>query len=273
MSILIHHIPFLSADALTQMATDIELAELCNRQPGRAFCRFYQMDPPAVTIGRNQAWRSVIDEGFCHERGFHWVRRPTGGGALLHHLEVNYAVAASFDAFDTSGNRDFRAIFERVMTAIATGLELMGCQPILNLGRHEVSEPGASSAHGLCERSLTRYEIEVDGKKAVAAAQRNLANAFLQHGTIYLKAPGPEDRFWGTGTGHLPQGEASNWWGLDQIGSLPPDPINAITSAMRDGFARSLEVEWNDLSGPAVSADALRACKKVWELQNWNHAR
>jgi lipoate-protein ligase A len=157
--------PLRVTDGLTQMAIDCEMAHLCAASPQRAIFRLYWMDPPAVTIGRHQRWRDVVDPEECRRRGWDWARRPTGGGALLHRSEINYAVAASREAF--AGGDTFRAAFAQIMSGLRDALERLGSRPVLSLGRTGGSVPfrqaGQSPAHGLCERSLTRYEITVDG--------------------------------------------------------------------------------------------------------------
>src|SRR5437763_7435521 len=54
--------------------------------------RFYGWDPPAVSVGRFQDAAAGIDWRSCRRRGWHAVRRPTGGRAVLHHLELTYSI-------------------------------------------------------------------------------------------------------------------------------------------------------------------------------------
>jgi lipoate-protein ligase A len=124
-----HFLPFLAADVRTQMAMDTELAEYCERGGDTAFVRLYRMDPPGITIGRNQRWRSVIDEKQCALEGWDWMRRPTGGGALLHRAEINYAVVAPRVLLDPKESASFRPAFERILAALSAVIRNLGFTP------------------------------------------------------------------------------------------------------------------------------------------------
>ena len=116
---MLDHLPLSSTDAATQMALDAELLDSCVSSPDRAFLRFYRMDPPAVTIGRNQRWRRVVDPAACALHGWDWVRRPTGGGALFHSDEINYMVVAGRDVLSDKGLSGFRGAFTWIVEAMA----------------------------------------------------------------------------------------------------------------------------------------------------------
>ena len=267
-------LPFLSADAAAQMAIDTEMAHACEHAPPRAIIRLYRMAPPAVTIGRHQRWTSVIDEKECLRRGWEWVRRPTGGGALLHQFELNYAVAASHDVFGDPAKVAFRPAFERIMRGLARAIELLGGHPTLSMGRTSPESGKPRAAHGLCEQSLTRFEISVAGKKAVAAAQWQFAGSFLQHGTIYMRAPGPADRFWPLRSEARPSSpQGATWW--DTSGLLPDSELAAdkIIAGIRDGLAQALDFTWSPVRFDRLSRDRIDARLREWACQNWNRIR
>jgi len=194
------------------MAWDNELSMLVESDQSQAFVRLYRMDPPGITIGRNQTWRAVIDEAACDRRQWDWMRRPTGGGALLHQEEINYAVIAPRSVLDGGRTASFRGAFERVLRALAEVIRHLGHRPTVRLGREGGSERSSAGAHGLCSQSLTRFEITIEGKKAVAAAHRNFIRTVLQHGTLYLKAPTASERFWPIGNESADAKPVANWY-------------------------------------------------------------
>ena len=261
----------IDADAVTQMAIDAEMASTCGGTEPRAILRCYRMTPPAVTIGRNQKWRSVIDEAECRRRKWDWARRPTGGGALLHRFELNYAVAASRAVFGEPETATFRTSYERIMKGLHRAVELLGGQPSLSLGRTGIAATSAQSAHGLCEQSLTRFEITVGGKKAVAAAQWHLADSVLQHGTIYLKAPLPTDRFWPVRPGSEPSSSAeATWWDASASAGDSDDAIQKTAAAIREGLAQALDLTWSPIDLSRLGHDRIQARISAWQRQNWN---
>jgi len=265
------YIPPIVADAATQMAIDAELAEICNQSGRGAFLRFYSMSPPAVTIGRNQQWRAVIDPELCQRNGWDWVRRPTGGGALLHHQEINYAVAVAHDMFDCPSGDARQSVFHHVAEGLLAGLTRLGFQPRLSVTRKSPMAGELASAHGLCGSALTRHEISVEGMKAVAAAQWNLSKASLQHGTIYLQAPGPGDRFWPEGADRTSPGP--QWWACDHGTSLPHDRWLALADALKEGLAQVLGIRWREDPSDWVGCSAISTHKERWRASGWHERR
>lgn len=239
------HISRIDVPVKRQMAIDATLARWCAEGKLHAAVRFYQMSPSAVTIGRHQRFRSVLDEGLIEQRGWEWSRRVTGGGALLHQRELNYAVALSKEAIVAHGPFGFQTAFRVVMSGLRRGLDLLGCQPKLYMGATESEGTSRASAHGLCEHSLTRYEITIDGRKAVAAAQLMLPNACLQHGTLYFQAPRREDRFWPT---TVDDPDYTRWWDATDVLSVDSRSSETLESVLRSGLTEHLGVDlcgWN----------------------------
>ena len=59
--------------------------------------RFYDWNLPTVSFGFNQQIKKEIDLDLTKENGFDFVRRPTGGRAVLHIEEVTYAVISPLE--------------------------------------------------------------------------------------------------------------------------------------------------------------------------------
>ena len=56
--------------------------------------RFYGWQPPCLSIGYSQSMEGEVDVDRCREAGIDFVRRPTGGRAILHADELTYSVVA-----------------------------------------------------------------------------------------------------------------------------------------------------------------------------------
>lgn len=248
-------LPTISSDAATQMALDAQLLDLCDASPDRAFLRFYRMDPPAVTIGRHQRWRRVVDPATCDLQGWDWVRRPTGGGALLHKDEINYTVVAGREVLSLNRLSGFRDAFTWIVNGLAEALSDLGAKPEVYAGRAAGQGGERTGQHGLCGRSLTRHEIAQDGAKLLAAAQMLKSGAMLQHGTVYLRAPQPTSRFW-----PHPAGDDTAFHGI------APN-ANSIATSPTTHSAQVFPIaeRWTDL-GPDVRAlgwvEAVRRLEK-----------
>src|SRR5687767_12168212 len=79
------------ADGATNMATDDAL-RLRARRTGETVYRLYAWSRPTVSLGRNQSARGRYNLALARARGIDFVRRPTGGRAILHHREITYSV-------------------------------------------------------------------------------------------------------------------------------------------------------------------------------------
>lgn len=185
-----------AAPGVWQMAADRYFFRAIEKHSEPVVVRLYRFSPHAISLGYHQDPERVVNLKTCEAAGIDVVRRPTGGRALLHRNEINYAVIA-----DTARARLFGShlseAFERVSLAVAAGLSVLGLQVEVSAGKRGRSEQTTPRAGGLCAASTTRYEITCRGRKIAAAAQLRSADNLLQHGTIYLdeSAPVPEGLF------------------------------------------------------------------------------
>ena len=81
------------ADGATNMAVDEAILHALADGVGQPTVRFYQWQPPCLSLGYNQTWRDV-NTAACAARGYTWLRRPTGGRAILHIDELTYSIIA-----------------------------------------------------------------------------------------------------------------------------------------------------------------------------------
>lgn len=158
------------------MLRDRELLEEAARG-ARPTLRLYRWSRATLTLGHGQTPESATDPAALAALGISWVRRPTGGRALLHLPdELTYAFAAP-----RGRARGVRAAYFRVMASIRVALagfvrlDLPPAGPL----------PRDTEAPRLpCHAVATGHEITAQGRKVVAGAQRWRRGAFLQHGSI-----------------------------------------------------------------------------------------
>ncbi|NPV70835.1 MAG: lipoate--protein ligase family protein [Firmicutes bacterium] len=159
------------------MAVDEAIAVAHSRGHVPPTLRLYEWNPPAVSIGYFQDLSKEIDLEACRGLGVDWVRRPTGGRAVLHEDEVTYSVVISERLLPGSVLETYLELSRGLVAA----LRLLGADPQLAQGALPGGGRGASPA---CFDSPAWYEMTCGGKKVVGSAQTRRNGVILQHGSI-----------------------------------------------------------------------------------------
>jgi lipoate-protein ligase A len=76
--------------AAFNMAADLYLLEQASHGH-TVFLRFYTWSPPAISLGCMQKAEETLDLAEMKKHGVDWIRRPTGGRAILHWNDLTYA--------------------------------------------------------------------------------------------------------------------------------------------------------------------------------------
>jgi lipoyl(octanoyl) transferase len=171
-------LPFESAPGADNMAADEVL--LRTAIGGRATLRFYAWSEATLSLGYFQPAR-VRQENPLLSR-LPYVRRCSGGSALVHHFEVTYALALPAGK-PWQGEQPWLGLMHEI---IAEALGALGVPASL-----QASQRRAAPFQGtLCFKHLTAGDILVDAAKVVGSAQRKQRGALMQHGGVLLaKSP------------------------------------------------------------------------------------
>ena len=193
--------------------------------------RLYRWSGPTLTLGHRQTAGDTTDPEALATSGIPWVRRPTGGRALLHLPdELTYAFAAP-----RGWAPGVRAAYQQVMGSIWNALS--------RFVRLDPPPAGAlprdtASPRLPCHAVATGHEITARGQKLVAGAQRWRRGAFLQHGSI----PWSVDRALTNSLAGLPADSPVNAIGLSELpalgpGTAPPS-VAEVAAALGASFRR-----------------------------------
>lgn len=149
--------------------------------------RFYGWQPATLSIGYFQKAHEIdIAAVQCEGTGF--VRRLTGGRAVLHESELTYSVIVPEDypGIPRQINEAYRVLSEGLMQGyIALGLDAEMMQFQSELEEGDSLQAARSSA--ACFDSPSWYELVVDGRKVAGSAQIRKYKVLLQHGSILLE--------------------------------------------------------------------------------------
>ena len=178
------------ADGATNMAVDEAILLAVAEGKAPPTLRFYGWQPPCLSIGYNQS-AGEVDVERCRERGVDFVRRPTGGRAVLHADELTYSVVAPQDEPRVAGG--VIESYRRLSQGLIAGLRALGVDvhqaltptPPSPLPLSQ-SREGRRGAEAVCFEVPSAYEITVGGRKLVGSAQVRRRGCVLQHGSLPL---------------------------------------------------------------------------------------
>jgi len=170
-----------SSDGATNMAVDEAIMRAVSQKLSPPTLRFYAWEPPCVSIGYNQSLVDEVNLDICREKGYTWVRRPTGGRAVLHIDELTYSVVAPENEPRVHG--DILSSYRRISLGLLTGLQSLG-GAISQAGRIEKELEKTSAA---CFEVPSHYEVTALGKKLIGSAQVRRIGTVLQHGSLPLQ--------------------------------------------------------------------------------------
>jgi lipoate-protein ligase A len=166
-------LPECIADGPHNMAADETLLE--SAQNGIASLRFYGWTRATVSLGYFQPHRMRQSDARVADLPF--VRRPSGGAALVHHHEVTYALALPRGVpWQPGGSWLCRMHGILANALLELGVIASTCQA--QAPRH--------FAGLLCFQHCTPGDLVIEGAKVTGSAQRRQRGALLQHGSVLL---------------------------------------------------------------------------------------
>jgi lipoate-protein ligase A len=143
---------------------------------GRPALRLYTWDPPTLSLGYFQPVAGRLADPRL--AALPVVRRPTGGGAIVHHHELTYGLALPTGPLQRGVHWACR-MHDVIRAALGSyAVPAAACAGGQETGR------GAF----LCFQHQTPGDVLLAAHKVVGSAQRRRAGALLQHGSILLAA-------------------------------------------------------------------------------------
>ncbi|MDO8586613.1 MAG: biotin/lipoate A/B protein ligase family protein [Armatimonadota bacterium] len=171
---LIEHGP---GGAHWNMAVDEALFRSFSGGETPAVVRFYGWDSPAISLGRFQRVEGSIDVELCKGQGIALVRRPTGGRAVFHGTDVTFSIVKENDGGSVA--ESYRELGE----AVAAELSSIGIPAV---AFSESSGRRAMRSETNCFNLKSRFEVGVNGRKALGSAQFRTDRAILQQNSLIL---------------------------------------------------------------------------------------
>mgnify|MGYP003667378661 CR=1 FL=1 len=167
------------------MAIDQALLESVDRDAVPTL-RFYTWSEPTVSLGYFQKARDRLAHSPSAKCAF--VRRATGGGAIVHHNELTYSFVWPLEYVPAGAKSE---LYQQTHQAIIESLGRFGVSATRYADWGDQAVQTATSNEKRCDPFLcfqrrTDEDLVVAGYKVCGSAQRTSRKAVLQHGSILL---------------------------------------------------------------------------------------
>ncbi|KOO52121.1 biotin/lipoate A/B protein ligase family protein [Viridibacillus sp. FSL E2-0187] len=236
--------------------------------------RFYEWNPATLSIGYFQRAEKDIDFEQLHKLNVGFVRRPTGGRAVLHEHELTYSIIVNEDYPDMpkTVTEAYRVLSEGLLLGFRNlGLDAYFSIPDSEEKRADLKTPKSA----VCFDAPSWYELVVEGKKVAGSAQTRQEGVILQHGAILIDLDDeklislfkfPSEASKERMRKHLPQKAVA----INQLAQKPVD-VETCISAFRKGFEDGLDIELVPYTLTKEQMDFVNNLAKTrYESDEWN---
>lgn len=146
-------------------------------EPGAAVLRFYQWSEPTLSLGYFQN---------CHDRETHtpslkcpMVRRNSGGGAIIHDVELTYSFTIGENQNLVPSSADFYPLMHGSLIRVLNEHGIEAAQ-------NKILEKNLEKKF-LCFQRRVPSDVLVKGHKVCGSAQRKKYRVISQHGSVILQ--------------------------------------------------------------------------------------
>ena len=146
--------------------------------------RIYRWDRPTLSLGHFQRIEDRSQHPLLSK--LPWVRRRTGGGAIVHDQELTYSVLLpNRVGYPSKGHSE--SLYRDIHLSFVEKLTFLGWD-----ARLSETCTCSTSEHGnpqpfLCFSRRSPVDLIVNGDKILGSAQRRSAAGLLQHGSFLLR--------------------------------------------------------------------------------------
>jgi lipoate-protein ligase A len=227
------------------MALDMAMTQAVAEARVLPTLRVYRWRPWAISLGYHQS-EIDVDLDRCRRNHIDVVMRPTGGRAILHAVELTYAV--SIPPSSPFFSQDIQSVYSIISRCLVTSLDLLGINVCFERARKTPKDFARGELSALCYASSVQDEIGIEQRKLVGSAQRRIQGSALQHGSVligdehlavadYLAA---KNQAWRE---RVKQYMIKNTVSLNQV-SQRIVTYEALARALHDGFQSELGIEF-----------------------------
>lgn len=165
-------------DAAINMAIDESLLNWHSKGDIAPTLRFYGWSAPSLSVGHFQKVDGTINFKNLQKYNGQFVRRLTGGSAVLHDNELTYSLTISEQ--HPLIPKSIREAYHILSKGVLHGYKNLGIQADYAIPK----EGPDKNRTAVCFEKLAYYEMVVNNKKISGNAQTRKNGVLLQHGSI-----------------------------------------------------------------------------------------
>lgn len=168
------------------MAVDQALLEWVDEH-SQPVLRWYQWAPATLSLGYFQRWSDR--ETHLSSRELTMVRRASGGGAIVHHLELTYSLVLPTQSRWSAAHRE---LYDQVHQSVIDEWQNWGvrselyCHPEAGESGDSPADQKSEASPFLCFQRRAAGDLLLNGHKVGGSAQRRGRRSLLQHGSLLL---------------------------------------------------------------------------------------
>ena len=143
--------------------------------------RVYGWDKPFVSLGYNQNFREVLNS----KREIPFVRRITGGSAILHHKELTYSLVCSLE--DLNLPKGVKESYKTICSFLKHFYSRLGLKASFAKDltfKNQKTAKDLGKYKNFCFSNWQHFDLLIEGRKIGGNAQRRRKNIIFQHGSI-----------------------------------------------------------------------------------------
>ncbi|WLV25076.1 lipoate--protein ligase family protein [Aciduricibacillus chroicocephali] len=259
-------------DAATNMAIDESLLNWHSEGFIPPVLRLYGWEKPSLSIGQFQKAEKSIDFDGIAKHGCEFVRRLTGGSAVLHDDELTYSIIVSEDHPNIP--QSVQKAYYILSKGVLEGYHNLGINADYAIPEREAMLDKTA----VCFEKTAVYEMIVDGKKISGNAQTRKKGVLLQHGSIPITMD--EDMLFDLfkfKTERARERQRNNFSNkavsIEQI-TQKPHTYDMLKAAFLDGFKKGLNIEVEPFTLSAEQwAEVHELADTKYRSDEWNLRR
>lgn len=175
------------SSAMENMEIDAKLLEKLDPFSNSPILHLYDWQNPCATYGHFIKPSNHLLKDVAENKSLELVKRPTGGGLILHTNDWAFSLLVPASSEDFSMNTLDNYAFVNTLlinvisqfTGIKADFSLLALEPNVK----------DSDLCNFCMAKPTKYDVILNGKKICGGAQRRTKSGFLHQGTVSLSLP------------------------------------------------------------------------------------